>query len=208
MNIIAGGVCQGTRCCKWKNNFHGLAFACDPGRGGGAGELCGGLGSSCCSCKMGTLKHTWSMLVFLCGGEPVGKRRGDGQCSCLVGCLTLSCVFAVSSIWWFGCWEDLGAAAAWAGGGKWGRYGWSDFWTFWDPFLPRTLQNSLFSLHGQAQFIFKLSGYTWLVWGQIALGNALLLKTKLESSCCFSPQFIFTIAVKIIAVLAKINSWV
>lgn len=34
------------------------------------------------------------------------------------------------------------------------------------------------------------------------------MKTKLESSCYFSPQFVFTITVKIIAVLAKVNSWV
>lgn len=63
-------------------------------------------------------------------------------------------------------------------------------------------------MHGQAQLIFKISGYTWLVWGQIMLGSAAVLKTKLESSCYFSPQFIFAIPVKIIAVLAKVNSWV
>lgn len=38
MNIITRGVCQGTRCCKWKNNFHGLASVCDTGRGGEAGN--------------------------------------------------------------------------------------------------------------------------------------------------------------------------
>lgn len=69
MNIIARGVCQGTRCCKWENNFHGLASACNPGRGGGAEELHGGLGNSCSSCKMGTFKNIWSILVFLDGEE-------------------------------------------------------------------------------------------------------------------------------------------
>lgn len=44
--------------------------------------------------------------------EPVRKRRGDSQCACLLGCLTLFCVFGVSVRWWFSCWEDLGAAAA------------------------------------------------------------------------------------------------
>lgn len=78
----------------------------------------------------------------------------------------------------------------------------------WDSFVPRTLQSTLFSMHGWAQLIFKISGCMWLVWGQVTLGSALLSKTKLGSSCYFSPQFIFTITVKIIAVLAKVNSWV
>lgn len=49
---------------------------------------------------------------FMGESESVGKRRGDGQCACLLGCLTFSCVFGVSVPWLFGCWEDLGAAAA------------------------------------------------------------------------------------------------
>lgn len=48
----------------------------------------------------------------------------------------------------------------------------------------------------------------WLFWSQVTFGSALVSKTKLESSYYFSPQFIFTITVKIIAVLAKVNSWV
>lgn len=63
-------------------------------------------------------------------------------------------------------------------------------------------------MHGWAQLIFKISGCMWLVWGQVTLGSALVSKTKWESSCYFSPQFIFTITVKIIAVLEKVNSWV
>lgn len=63
-------------------------------------------------------------------------------------------------------------------------------------------------MHGWAQLIFKISVYMWLFWGQVTFGSALVSKTKLESSCYFSPQFIFTITFKIIAVLAKVNSWV
>ena len=33
----------------------------------------------------------WYFCMEEC--EPVGKRRGDGRCACLVGCLTLFCAF-------------------------------------------------------------------------------------------------------------------